>query len=502
MPNERSPKLSRRDYLHVAQRIFNTPLLIDPRKLEVIVHGLRDRFGATIELPESAKAHPMAFEPSWDQHDWDSDLTITKGVAVLPIDSTLVHKGKWVGAYSGLQSYDGISEQLKIIRQKQVDGEVGALLLNMHSHGGEVAGCFDLVDEIYAMRGSMPIVALVADAACSAAYAIASAAEEVVITQTGYAGSIGVVYTHFDYTKMAEMMGVAVTHIHAGKDKVLGSPYKELTAGDRRKLQGEVDGLYEIFVGKVARNRGLDAQAIRETEANVFYAEDAIEQRLADRVVVPNELLAELQERVQTGGAGSRQANSLETTTMTTASGKKGAAGAKQGAADPLAEVESSFGGFMASLRKAFGLGKKSAAAEQDPEDAKAKNDEDYDDDEEQEEPPPQARRGSGPSAKAAVGRVKEILSSAEAKGRGDLAAHLAYDTSMSAKDAIALLAKSPKAEAAGGESPLERAMRREGSPGVSGEDGPAPAAAAAGAVPRIDSAKIFEARRKAAGHR
>lgn len=403
----------RRDYLHVAQRIFNTPLLIDPRKLEAIVEGLRDRFrGVSIEIPDSAKAQPMAFDPAWDAYDWSSDLTIQKGVAILPIDATLVHKGRWVGAYSGLQSYDGISQQLSIIRSKADAGEIHTLLLNLHSHGGEVAGCFDLVDELYALRDQVRTVALVADAACSAAYAIASAAEEIVITQAGYCGSIGVVYTHFDYSQMAEQMGVAITHIYAGKDKILGSPYRPLSESDRKKLQEEVDGLYEIFVAKVARNRGLDPQAVRDTEANVFYAEQAVELGLADRIAAPRDLLAELQDQnVSTSGAAVRQ----EIQQMTTQ--PKGAAG-NRAANDPLAEVESSFGKFIKSLRNALSFRAKPATASQ-PQEEEDSNTSEYVVPEDDEEKPkePEASRGvpAQMTAEAAVARVKKILTSAEA---------------------------------------------------------------------------------------
>lgn len=50
--------------------------------------------------------------------------------------------------------------------------------------------------------------------------------------------------------------------------------------------------------------------------------------------------------------------------------------------------------------------------------------------------------------------RIKAILASDEAKGREDLAEHLAHDTEMSAEDAVALLAKAPKTEAKSEEKP------------------------------------------------
>jgi hypothetical protein len=83
-------------------------------------------------------------------------------------------------------------------------------------------------------------------------------------------------------------------------------------------------------------------------------------------------------------------------------------------------------------------------------------------------------------AAKTERERIAAIVGSEEAKGRGELAQHLAYATEMSPSDAKALLAKAPKASetapAGGGqgEDALTRAMRQLGNPQV-GADGRSP---------------------------
>lgn len=440
----------RRSYIHVAQRIFNTPLLIEPKKLQAILHAIGPRLD--IEVEEPAAGWPMekgAFTGPWADRDWDSYMTITQGVAVMDVSGTLVHKGRWLGSYSGMVSYDGLTEQLRMIRERD---DVRALLLNVHSGGGEVAGCFDFVDELYAMRGSMPIVALAADAACSAAYAIASAADEIVVTQTGEVGSIGVVLTHMDYSKYAEKMGVAITHIHAGKDKVLGTPYKPLSESDRKKLQAEVDALYDVFVSKVARNRGLDPDSIRATEARVFLAQEAVEIGLANRIASGREVLDELITRVSPGAA-SRLSTLSTGVSMTTGTNKPNAAAAEQISA--TAEQLSTARAEGRAEGKAEGV-KEGAAAER--------------------------------------GRVKSILSHAEAAGRTELAQHLAFETDMAADAATSLLAKSPKSSAGPAATPLAAAMAAQGTPGVRSEE----PAASVTESPKVDTAAIYAARRAA----
>jgi signal peptide peptidase SppA len=452
------------ELIHIASRIFNTPLLIEPNKLQAILHAIGDRMHITVEAPTdpALMRQPQAFHPGFTDEDFESGryprgrYMVRNGVAILEIQGTLVHKGAWMGSYSGMTSYDGIGRQLDMIA---ADEDVKALLLNMHSYGGEIAGCFDLADQIYEMRGSMPITALVSDAAASAAYAIASAADEVVLTQAGLAGSIGVVLTHYDLTKCAEQQGVAVTHIYAGKEKVLGTPFKALSAADRRKLQDEVDDLYEMFLAKVARNRDTDANIFRDTEAAVFYADKAIAARLADRIGSPRAVLAELMQKVSPGLA-SRMEDEGEDDMFSDAA----AAATTQEKVAMTDQAKAAADEQKAVTQKLIAEARQAGKAE-----------------------------GAQEAVTAERERIGKILGSEQAKERSSLAHHLALETDMTSEAAIALLGKS--APESSGATPLRSAMSAQGTPGISN---PQPPEVDVEAV-RIDSASIYAARRKAA---
>jgi signal peptide peptidase SppA len=446
--------------IHVASRIFNTPLLIEPNKLQAILHGIGDRMDITIEAPadEGVMLAPEAFHPGFNDDDFESGrfprgrYQVREGVAILEISGTLVHKGGWLGSYSGMVSYDGLGRQLAMIAD---DKDVKALLLNIHTYGGEVAGCFDLADQLYQLRDSMPITALVSDAACSAGYAIASAANEIVVTQTGIVGSVGVVLTHYDMTGLAEKQGVLVTHIHAGKEKVLGSPFKSLSAADRKKLQGEVDDLYGLFLAKVARNRDADEDLFRSTEAATFTGEKAVAAGLANRVAAPREVLAEM---IRLYGPGVTELGDSE---------------------DEELDDQDNPAAAAAYIEEESKMDKSKAAADS----PMAVNE-------------TQLAEAKEQAAKAAITadreRITKITTCEEAKGRSAMANHLALETDMSAEAAIALLAKAP-AEAAG--SSLRTAMANTAQPGMAQADAPDGEAAPV----RIDTAAIFASRRKAA---
>ena len=140
-------------------------------------------------------------------------FTVVDGIAVIEIAGTLVHRGAWIGQSSGLTSYEGIAAQLQAAL---ADPAIRGIALDIDSFGGEVAGAFDLADRIRMARTQKPVQAFVADHALSAAYALASQADRIILPRTGAVGSIGVVAMHSDMSGALDQKGIAVTLIHSG----------------------------------------------------------------------------------------------------------------------------------------------------------------------------------------------------------------------------------------------------------------------------------------------
>lgn len=205
------------------------------------------------------------------------------GVAVIEVTGTLVHRGGWIGQSSGTTSYEGLMAQ---ITAAVADPSVRGIALEIDSYGGEVAGLFDLADAIRAARAVKPVRAFVAEAALSAAYAIASQAERIVLPRTGAVGSIGVLLVHADFSQAMADRGVAVTLIHAGRHKVDGNPYEALPEGVRADLQARVEASRALFAETVAAGRGarLSRQQALATEAQVLDGAAAVAAGLADEV--------------------------------------------------------------------------------------------------------------------------------------------------------------------------------------------------------------------------
>ena len=268
---------------HLAQRLFNTPLALHPHKAEVVMAALTDRFGLT-RIQSNADWGDEEDE-FFSRKGRDCGYDVIEGIAVIPVQGTLVQKLGTLRPYSGMTGYDGIRASfLTAINDDAVKG----ICFDIDSPGGEVAGCFDLVDEIYAARGAKPIWSILSENAYSAAYALASAADRIIVPRTGGVGSIGVIVMHVDWSQRIKSDGVQVTIITFGSRKAESNPYEALSEEAKKAIQSDVDEMGRLFVSTVSRNRGIAERTIRDTEAACFLAADGVQLGLADQVASPD----------------------------------------------------------------------------------------------------------------------------------------------------------------------------------------------------------------------
>ena len=222
----------------------------------------------------------------FDSKAQNKPFAFQNGVAIIPIHGSLINRfGQCYGYVTG---YNFIRRQRDAA---MADPDVTAIVYDVNSGGGEAAGCFELADESFALRGTKPTISVVDSACYSAAYALASTSDQVVVTPTGGAGSVGVYTMHVDMSKMLENWGLDITLIHAGEHKVDGHPYAELPEDVRADMQKSVDATYNKFVESVARNRNLSVEAVKDTQARCYSADDALALGLIDSVASPIEAI-------------------------------------------------------------------------------------------------------------------------------------------------------------------------------------------------------------------
>jgi signal peptide peptidase SppA len=237
---------------------------------------------------EARLGRPLKNEPkSYDVID---------GVAVLRIEGVMAKRANLFMQISGGTSTEIAAREL---RDALDDPEVHSIILEIDSPGGTVDGTQALGDLVVAARQTKPIVALANGCMCSAAYWVGSAASKVYIAdRTTNVGSIGVVATHVDVSKAEEQSGYKTTEITAGKYKRSASEYAPLTEDGRATIQERVDYLYSIFVGAVAKQRGVSEEKVLQDMADgrVFIGEQAIAAGLVDGVSTLDALIRQLNE--------------------------------------------------------------------------------------------------------------------------------------------------------------------------------------------------------------
>ena len=299
-------------YPHLASRLFNTPLLVHPQKLDAIIAGLSDRmFGQELRVVTMGDAgRPMAPELFSTRRGQQAErgYRVVDGVAVLGIGGALVHRSRMEADSSFLLGYNDLAADLE---DAMAHPDVHAVLQVYDSPGGEVQGAFEYAQRAFDMRGRKPMLAIADGMALSAGYLGASAADEIAVTSTGYVGSIGVVARHVDFSRALDSDGVSITHIFAGAHKVDGNPFEPLPPDVREAWQADIDGLYGMFISAVARHRGMEATAVRKTQAATYSGVAAVASGLADRIATTDQLISELAAlRARSYSVGSTSARS------------------------------------------------------------------------------------------------------------------------------------------------------------------------------------------------
>lgn len=227
----------------------------------------RSELVAAYSLPTAEQRKPFAF---------------SQGIAIIPVHGTLINRFAYSWGY--VTGYNFIRQQTALAGQ---DPDVLGVIFDCNSYGGEAAGCFETAADLRGLLGSKRSMAMVDSNAYSACYGIACAADKIVVTPSGGAGSIGVVSMHVSYEEALKEMGIKVTFIHAGAHKVDGNPYEDLPDDVKAEIQKSVDKSMNAFVSHVAKHRKMDEKAVRATEARTYRAEDAKSLGLIDAVATP-----------------------------------------------------------------------------------------------------------------------------------------------------------------------------------------------------------------------
>jgi signal peptide peptidase SppA len=283
----------------ILEAFVKTPWAILPRHLVVLNEiVVRHVSGEKLDAEEVQTRIHGAARPASNRR--------VAAVAVLPLFGTIFPRANMMTQMSGATSAEMFGKEFAALLQ---DPEVSSIIIDVDSPGGQVDGIEELSNQIFDARGQKPVVAVVDHLMASAAYWIGTAADEVVMSPSGEAGSIGVFAVHQDVSTALQQAGIKVNLISAGKYKTEGNPYEPLAEEARGAIQSRVNEYYDSFVNAIARNRGTSPDAVRNGfgEGRVVGARQAVALGMADRVGTLEETIDRM--LGNSGQAGLSQAN-------------------------------------------------------------------------------------------------------------------------------------------------------------------------------------------------
>lgn len=400
------------------EQLAVSPLLID----ETMTALVEANIGHVVshEHAQEMMSAPMAASNDDDfwpttEGDWRAyyrPYNVKEGTLQIPVMGVLLHRfpyqlGRWATGYKYIEM---------AVKRGLEDDNVKRIAFVIDSPGGEVAGCFELTDLIYESRGKKPMRSFAADHCYSAAFSIGSATGKgrLSVTRSGGVGSVGVITMHVEYSEALKQAGIKVTYVYKGAHKKDGNPYEPLSKDAQARMDKRIEKLYSVFVNTVARNRGMEEKAVRETEALTYDAEDGIAVGFADRLGALDDEMALFAEDTSAGDETMANTYTQE----------------QYDAAVATAKTEGHAAG------KAEGVKEGTAAGET-----------------------------------AASTRLNAILDSEEGKKRPKAALNAATKTKMSAEEAVAFLATLDEEKpAAKAEEPKPQGQQQTGKPGAKTE--------------------------------
>lgn len=283
--------------------LLNVPVLMEPDRFAGFIAGYR----SLQHLPRASEGEKQPRKISIDGAtllvDMNGGYAVTAGgMAVIGVTGPM-YKG--YGCYGWADQ----SELRSCVREAASDPNVGGIMMIIDSPGGSVAGTSDLAAEIRAASSAKPTLAYCEDCACSAAYWTAASCN-MVYSNGGMVGSIGVVTALVDSSKYFENAGIKVIPIVTGKMKGVGMEGVPITPEQVQYIQDLIDTMYSDFVNAVSTARGMRAETVRKMEAKVFMGQQAVDNKLIDGVCSIDKAAAILAKEMKSTG-GNRRAKAL-----------------------------------------------------------------------------------------------------------------------------------------------------------------------------------------------
>ncbi len=210
-------------------------------------------------------------------------LSRKKGVAVVYLYGPISISRRASGWARFLPGADSIASELRKIGKITT---IKAVVLRINSPGGSIGAVQEIYEEVIRLKEKRKkVVVSMGDVGASGAYYIACAADKIVANPGTITGSIGVLMSMGNMEELFRKIGIKVEVIKRGKHKDIGSLSREMTAEEKRLLQGLIDDAYDQFLQVVIEGRNLrKSKAEKIAQGQVFTGRQAKNLGLIDEI--------------------------------------------------------------------------------------------------------------------------------------------------------------------------------------------------------------------------
>lgn len=269
----------------IAARIYAEPWLIRRTSYDTI----RSQFQDYVRLPQARKIRmeeeedgPESLPLGGDQLSRHADmdclanLEIEQGIAIVPVTGIIGKHLSLIETMCGGYDLNTLNAQCLALMNR---GDVQTVVFHFNSPGGAAAGVADSAQCMRELAGSGRRLIAYCDEACSGAYWLAAACDEIHCGQSAVLGSISAMCAILDESKAFEMEGLAMQLFTDGALKGAGVEGTSLTEAMRADIQSRVDHIGGMFKSFITSRRTLSPDLM---QGQWFYGDQAAANGLAD----------------------------------------------------------------------------------------------------------------------------------------------------------------------------------------------------------------------------
>lgn len=179
----------------------------------------------------------------------------------------------------------GDQKTLDLLKEVKEAKQVQAVILRIDSPGGTTAGAEAVYEAVRKISAEKPVVAVMDTVAASGGYITAIAADRIVARGNTITGSIGVIFSFPEVSRLLDTVGIKMEELKSGDLKAEPSPYRPVSDKVRSVSMELVRDGYEWFTGLVAERRQLPMERVRElSDGRVYSGRQAMATKLIDEL--------------------------------------------------------------------------------------------------------------------------------------------------------------------------------------------------------------------------